>query len=265
MAEWTMAAVLKTAKGLVSFEGSNPPPSAVSAEHAPRSRGYAVKQGVRFIVLAVFALGLGLALWCAFTLLAAPALPAAVPPASPVVLITHGPCATTVSSTIPTIRIEFLPQPCSFTLADVARGITLSYEIVVSDWVDQFTPITYVNCGSRGPAGLYDFPTIGGGGQRYAVADLGFCMSPTPAPITITPGRYAAQFPWDGMNWNGPSDYTAPKGPPFPPGRYTFGVIVAGSVPRSSLAILLDRLAGRPAVPVVPQQISGTLTIELMP
>jgi hypothetical protein len=129
------------------------------------------------------------------------------------------------------IQIRFPKQTLSFTLAEVAQGVTFKYEIVVAEDIENVTPEAQDTgqAAGPGPSGLYPFESISGNGQSYSLHDIG--LGPGVFKFsTIKKGRYELSFEWDGRNWTGPSDYGHPKGDPFPAGDYTLQVRLAGRV-----------------------------------
>jgi hypothetical protein len=85
-------------------------------------------------------------------------------------------------------------------------------------------------CGAPGPVSRVSVrERIYGGDQLYCPCDMGLCFPDDPAEVSLLPGTYPAEFPWEGRNWTGPSDTQLPIGPPFPPGRYIFEVRSTGT------------------------------------
>jgi hypothetical protein len=83
-------------------------------------------------------------------------------------------------------------------------------------------------CGQPGPGGLIVFEKLEGAGQTYCICDEGLCAPPADTPVTLSAGTYVTTFAWDGKNWLGPSDTGNPKGPAFPPGKYTLTLTAKG-------------------------------------
>jgi hypothetical protein len=139
-------------------------------------------------------------------------------------------CTGDGSSTLPGVHIDFPAQPCKFTLAEAAAGISIAYSVVIDQSVSGVLPEPQDagNCGSPGPSGLIVFEQLEGGGQSYCLCDVGLCPPPSDVPVTLSPGTYPGTFEWDGKNWNGPSDTGNPKGSPFPAGSYTLTVSAIG-------------------------------------
>jgi len=127
------------------------------------------------------------------------------------------------------IKIEFPKQACTFSLAQAAAGIDLAYQVVVENDVSEMVPTGQSSCPAPGPSGLYVFERVSGAGQSYCICDTGLCPAPPSTPVVIAQGTTSGTFSWDGTNWNGPSDTGNPKGPAFPPGKYTVVVSAKGS------------------------------------
>lgn len=115
----------------------------------------------------------------------------------------------------------FLPQQDSFTLAEVKAGVEFEYQVVVTADLMGVTTESINTCDQPGPSGLFVSERIDGGDQAYCLCDQGKCPNPVEPPFVLKAGAYPDGLPWDGVNWNGPSDFNNPKGPPFPPGLYT--------------------------------------------
>lgn len=137
-------------------------------------------------------------------------------------------CRSEVSPLSGKVRFEFPQQPCRFTLAQAAAGISFRYAVVVSSLDPQFiesAPSQSQTCAQVQPGvGIYVFEKIAGdAGTVYCLCDQGLCMQ---APISLgaTPGRTELNFAWDGRSWFGPSDTGNPKGPPLPAGEYVFSI-----------------------------------------
>ena len=138
-------------------------------------------------------------------------------------------CDGAGASNLDGVCIVFPPQPDSFTLAELKAGVEFAYVVVVTTDVAGVTSEPLVTCAEPGSSGLFVRETVSDGAeQNYCVCDAGLCMEPPPVEITLVQGDYPALFPWDGVNWNGPSDTNNPKGKPFPPGTYTVKVIAVG-------------------------------------
>ena len=84
-------------------------------------------------------------------------------------------CATGGSSNLPDVTIEFPAQPCVFTLAQAAAGITIDYDVVVANMVTGVIPAPQDagQCDGPGSSGLITFERLDGGGQSYCICDQG--------------------------------------------------------------------------------------------
>lgn len=121
-----------------------------------------------------------------------------------------------------------------FTLAEVAAGISIEYELVVNRELADLVPLRQGSAGEVVIASkasdaafrqsLIPFESISGHGQRYGLFDTGLGPPRTLKPGTIIPGSSTHHFEWDGRNWNGGSDTSVPKGAPFPAGTYTLTI-----------------------------------------
>lgn len=137
-------------------------------------------------------------------------------------------CDGVGSSDLAGVCIVFPPQKDSFTLAEAKAGVLFNYEVVVlADVMDVTTEAINI-CDQPGPGGLFVGERIEGDGQSYCLCDQGKCPNPMVPPFVLAAGVYPDSLPWDGVNWNGPSDFNNPKGPPFPPGMYTVTVRAIG-------------------------------------
>ena len=139
-------------------------------------------------------------------------------------------CNGAAKSSLPGVSIAFPDGPCSFTLAEVAAGISLNYELRIERSLDGVhpVPLDYGSCGQPDATGLIVGFEIAGTGGRYCLCDVGPCgrrTFSTRAPA----GTYPSTIPWDGRNWMGPSDTFNPKGSAFPPGTYTLTVTAKGT------------------------------------
>jgi hypothetical protein len=140
-------------------------------------------------------------------------------------------CGTTEMSNLPDVSIEFPAQPCVFTLAQAAAGISIDYNVVVGATVTGVIPVPQDagQCDQPHTSGVILFENLGGGGENYCICDTGLCFPPPMIPVTLNPGTYPGAFAWMGNNWFGPSDTGNPMGAPFPPGTYTLTVSAEGS------------------------------------
>lgn len=130
------------------------------------------------------------------------------------------------------VRIEFPKDGYSLTLAEAAKGVKLSYKIIVGR--DMPGVIAMANPPSfyepAGPSGLHPHETIAGGGQLYSLNDFGLSFPPKEVAKTLKKGTFTHTFTWDGRNWTGPSDFRKPKGGPFPAGTYDVTVSLRGKL-----------------------------------
>jgi hypothetical protein len=139
-------------------------------------------------------------------------------------------CNGAAKSSLPGVSIVFPDGPCSFTLAEVAAGISLNYELRIEQSLDGVhpVPVDYGSCGQPDATGLIvGFEIAGSTGDRYCLCDVGPCMGrtfSTQAPA----GTYPNTIRWDGRNWMGPSDTNNREGAAFPPGTYTLTVTAKG-------------------------------------
>lgn len=140
----------------------------------------------------------------------------------------HKPQATQPVSTESTIRIEFDQPSYTFSLSQAAKGVTIGYRVKVLRELDGMVPRSQLSAPRLGRTGLLPFAWISGNDQLYRVWDFGLGGAPRGEPVTIPAATRRYQLQWDGRNWQGPSDYGAEKGPPFPPGRYTITVRILG-------------------------------------
>lgn len=140
-------------------------------------------------------------------------------------------CEGTGKTTLPGVTIVFPPQPCVFTLAEAAAGISFTFSVEVAAAVDEVTPLSGDGggCTTPDPSGLFLAPEVDGGGQHYCLCDQGLCPPPGDPPVSLVPGSYPGEFTWNGVNWTGPSDTDNPFGPPFPAGEYVVSVLASGN------------------------------------
>lgn len=129
-------------------------------------------------------------------------------------------CDGAGSSNLEGVCIVFPPQQDSFTLAEAKAGVEFKYEVVVLADVADVTTESLNTCDEPGPSGLFVSERVEGDGQAYCLCDQGKCQDPMKPAFALAAGSYPDSLPWDGVNWNGPSDFNNPKGPPFPPGMY---------------------------------------------
>jgi hypothetical protein len=138
-------------------------------------------------------------------------------------------CTPTSYSDLEGVRLELLDPPCTVTRAQAAAGLTFSWVLVVDSSpgevvLDPF----WARCQSPGASALVVQPVLSGTEGRYCECDVGNCI---PAERRGVPqaGRYPGSLVWDGSTWEGPSDFSNPKGPPFSPGPLVFRVESRGT------------------------------------
>jgi hypothetical protein len=141
-----------------------------------------------------------------------------------------GSCNGSASSTLDGVALAFPTARCRYSQSEVAAGIQIPYEVLVSKAVSGVHPAPNDegDCEKPGPSGVIVGFTISGVGQSYCLCDLGLCTVTT---FSTSPaaGRYPGTIDWDGTNWRGPSDVPSPKGPPFPPDTYEVAIFARGS------------------------------------
>ncbi len=126
------------------------------------------------------------------------------------------------------IRVEFDKPSYRFSQAQAASGVEIGYTITVTRDTPGLHPRTQKSASSPDANGLLPMAGIQGNGQRYWVWDFGLGAAQPVRFRTIPKGTTHHTLVWDGRNWQGPSDTNQPKGPPFPPGRYTVLVRMVG-------------------------------------
>lgn len=127
------------------------------------------------------------------------------------------------------VCIVFPPQETKFGVVQAQAGVEFKYVVVVTGDVADVIPLPNATCDTPGPSGLYVGEVVEGNDQHYCVCDQGKCPPPDDPPFVLKTGEYPSTFAWDGVNWNGPSDFNQPKGPPFPPGMYTVKLRATGT------------------------------------
>lgn len=138
-------------------------------------------------------------------------------------------CDNDGMSNLDGVCIVFLPQETAFTVGEAQAGVEFKYVVVVTGDVADVVPITENTCDKPGASGLYVNERVQGNDQNYCVCDQGKCPPPNDPAFVLKAGEYPDSLEWDGVNWNGPSDFNQPKGPPFPPGMYTVKLRAAGT------------------------------------
>ena len=128
------------------------------------------------------------------------------------------------------MQLAFPDQPCSYTAAQVAAGIQIVYDEVITAAVAGLSPSAgdAGGCAQPDDAGLIVSYRISGPGQNYCLCDTGLCAPQSTVTSTVV-GSHTRQIPWDGRNWNGPSDTGNREGAAFPPGTYTITLSATGS------------------------------------
>jgi hypothetical protein len=135
------------------------------------------------------------------------------------------------SSGLAGVRFDLSAIPSVVTLGQAAAGMTFLYRTVIDEPIPAVTSSPLESCDRPDASGLAALEKIwGGDGQAYCLCDTGRC-APEEITADLVPGSWETAYPWDGRNWNGPSDTMNPEGPPFPPGFYRFEVRAAGSTP----------------------------------
>jgi hypothetical protein len=137
-------------------------------------------------------------------------------------------CQGVGSSSLPGVSIELPKQACSFTQQEAKRGITFKYVVRVDGNSNSTAYLPPQECRKPGPSGLVVYGSVEGNGQRFCDCDQGDCWQ-EPVPRRMKAGKYEGSFDWDGINWGGSSDWNAPKGKPFPAGKYEVRVRATGS------------------------------------
>ena len=164
------------------------------------------------------------------------------------------------------VEIFFPDQPCVYTLAQAAAGITLKYELhVAQDTLEVHSRRpSPESCDAQTPAGVDLSERITGEHDGYCPGcDCGLGDGRQPPAITLKRGAEARTFHWDGRNWGGPSDTGNREGPAFPPGVYTFTVRTTGTAPTSAgTGLEVDPLDGQPWREFV---VEGHMQITLVP
>ena len=141
-----------------------------------------------------------------------------------------GSCNGGASSNLQGVQLAFPDQPCSYSAAEVAAGIQIVYQEVITAAVSGLSPAAgdAGGCGRPDDAGLIVSYRISGAGQSYCLCDTGLC-APQSAVTTTVVGSHTRQIPWDGRNWSGPSDTGNREGAAFPPGAYTIALSASGT------------------------------------
>jgi hypothetical protein len=149
-----------------------------------------------------------------------------------------GSCKGAASSDLPGVQLAFHDQPCSYTAAEVAAGIEIAYDEVITAALSGVSPALgdAGGCAQPDDAGLIVGYRISGAGQNYCVCDTGLC-APQSSVTTTVVGTHTRRIPWDGRNWSGPSDTGNPEGAAFPPGIYTITLAASGTYQTSDAGV----------------------------
>jgi len=139
-------------------------------------------------------------------------------------------CGGSVTSDLPGVSFEFPDDRCSYTLAEVAAGITLKYEINILQSLAGIhpAPTDYGSCQTPDASGLIVGFEVADSSQRYCLCDVGPCMRQT-FNTRLLVGTQAGEIRWDGRNWLGGSDTGNPKGAAFPVGTYILTLTAKGT------------------------------------
>ena len=115
------------------------------------------------------------------------------------------------------MQLAFPDQPCSYTKAEVAAGIEIAYDEVITAAARQAEPGDATPAAALRPddAGLIVSYRIAGAGQSYCLCDTGLCAPQTFVTTTVV-GTHARQIPWDGRNWYRPVRHQQPGGRRLP-------------------------------------------------
>lgn len=138
------------------------------------------------------------------------------------------PCTVVSTSEIPGVRIEILLDDCRVSRADALEsGVILPYRVVFEDTLElTLAGFDEAPCVRPDDDGLQMLATLGGSGVQFCECDQGLCASPEAELVTLQAGSYENSLVWPGRAWNGPSDFGAPLGEPFPFGTYVFEIRV---------------------------------------
>jgi hypothetical protein len=143
-------------------------------------------------------------------------------PAPPDASVDGSACIGEVTSTLPGVSLAFTNVKCAYSLAEVAAGIHIAYEVRVAQPQLGLHPVSSDYTGCQGPddtTGLIVNYDIAGASQHYCLCDQGFCTR-RDYSTGVAPGTYPFDFAWSGRNWLGRSDTNAPMGSAFPAGTY---------------------------------------------
>ena len=142
------------------------------------------------------------------------------------------PCSPRFNSSLAGVEIQFPEAACTYFTSQLSEGVTIPYQIVVTQ-SHLVSPTSQQNgCDEAGPSGLRAFERIYGtdylgNENQYCLCDVGLCED-SPIESMVQPGTYQGSISWEGRNWNGPSDTGNPQGEPFVGGSYTVEVKAIG-------------------------------------
>lgn len=140
------------------------------------------------------------------------------------------PCQPVVHSTLPGVTIEVPEQPCDFVEGEMA-GNRFTWVLVVEGDVGTVVNTSGGRCGRPDASGFTPSIQVAGGGLIYRDDDHGVCRRPEPEEVTArpSPGRTPRRWLWEGHAWSGPSCTSEPYGPAFPPGDYSWSIVLEGT------------------------------------
>jgi hypothetical protein len=115
-----------------------------------------------------------------------------------------------------------------WSVDELAAGIVVEWEVQVDKDFDDV--VSYPTRGPNVYKGLAVHCEIFGNDQYYGLNDFGHPGPPQYKAQAVKEGAYQGELEWDGRNWNGPSDYDAPKGDAFPAGDYQLRLTLHGMV-----------------------------------
>jgi hypothetical protein len=135
-------------------------------------------------------------------------------------------CETIVESDLPGVSIE-LTADCAYSLAQAQAGVEAQYVVTIADPLEGVDSST--SCYDTPRGGLHVEWSVFGGGLEHCYCDVGLCPAPEPMPTTLVPGSTPGSLTWNAYDWDGPSDFGAPFGRPFPAGTYAIEVVATGT------------------------------------
>ena len=141
-----------------------------------------------------------------------------------------GSCNGGASSNLPGVQLAFPDQPCSYTAAEVAAGIEIAYDEVITAAVADLSPTQATPEAARSRTTRASSSATGSRARGRATASATPASARRRRPVTTTVvGTHTRQIPWDGRNWYGPSDTGNREGAAFPPGTYTITLTATGT------------------------------------